>query len=209
VGKFALANAVPAIALSLSRSALNVADIDRAPPLEDVRLIESKRLLHDKATSPCAHRCRAHYRGGIHRFNTIYTFPTSANGYWPRGGLAIDSAGALYGTTFYATNCTNSPNCGTIYKLAPPAAGQTAWSYQLLHMFEGDPDGIAPISPLTNYQNVMYGTASAGGDPNCGCGAIFSITTGGSYNLLHTFDPHVVPPTVASWPNGTTPIGGC
>jgi hypothetical protein len=67
--------------------------------------------------------------------NTIYTFPSSTNGYWPQGGFAMDASGVLYGTTRYSTNCANTPNCGTIYKLAPPAAGQTAWTYQLLHTF--------------------------------------------------------------------------
>jgi hypothetical protein len=118
--------------------------------------------------------------------NTIYTFPTgnpATTGYWPRGGLAMDTTGALYGTTFYGGNCPiNFPYCGTIYKLTPPAAGQTAWSYTFLHGFSQqvpiqgyNEDGISPISPLTNYQGVMYGTASAGGDTNCGCGNVFSM----------------------------------
>jgi uncharacterized repeat protein (TIGR03803 family) len=64
----------------------------------------------------------------------------------------------------------------------------------LLDTFSPNPDGIAPISPLTNYQNVMYGTASAGGDPNCACGVVFSLTTGGTYTILHTFDPHIAGP---------------
>jgi uncharacterized repeat protein (TIGR03803 family) len=141
--------------------------------------------------------------------NTLYTFPSSTNGYWPRGGLAMDSSGNLYGTTLYSANCANSPNCGTIYELRPPAAGQTAWTYQLLHTFSPDPDGIAPISPLTNYQNVMYGTASAGGDPTCGgCGIVFGLTTGGSYSILHTFDPLIPGQSNSQWPMGTTPIGG-
>jgi hypothetical protein len=95
--------------------------------------------------------------------NTIYTFPTGnsgTTGYWPRGGLAMDAAGALYGTTYYGGNCPiNFPYCGTIYKLTPPASGQAAWSYQLLHAFSQqvaiqghNEDGIEPISPLTNYQ---------------------------------------------------------
>jgi uncharacterized repeat protein (TIGR03803 family) len=152
--------------------------------------------------------------------NTIYTFPSGSpgtTGYWPRGGLAMDSAGALYGTTYYGGNCPiNFPYCGTIYKLAPPPTGQTVWSYQLLHAFsQQEPiqghneDGIEPISPLTNYENVMYGTASAGGDTNCGCGAVFSITPSGTYTILHVFDPFVPGAAdINQWPDGTTPIGG-
>jgi uncharacterized repeat protein (TIGR03803 family) len=145
--------------------------------------------------------------------NTIYTFPTGnpapTTGYHPWGGLAMDTSGTLYGTTYYGGNCANGfPNCGTIYKLTPPAAGQTAWSYGFLHGFSANPDGIEPVAPLTNYQNVMYGVASAGGDPACACGVVFSITTGGTYNILHTFDPHIPGPPTNAWPNGTTPLGG-
>jgi uncharacterized repeat protein (TIGR03803 family) len=149
--------------------------------------------------------------------NTLYTFPTGSgtNGSWPRGGLAMDSSGALYGTTYYGGNCPiQFPYCGTIYGLAPPAAGQTAWSYSFLHGFSqqvpiqsNNEDGIEPISPLTYYQGVLYGTASAGGDTNCGCGIVFSIVPG-NYQILHTFDPHIPGPPNNSWPNGTTPIGG-
>jgi uncharacterized repeat protein (TIGR03803 family) len=151
--------------------------------------------------------------------DTINTFPTGSgtNGSWPRGGLAMDSAGALYGTTFYGGNCPiQFPYCGTIYKLTPPAAGQTAWSYSFLHGFSqqvpiqgNNEDGISPISPLTYYQGVLYGTASAGGDTNCGCGIVFSITPGGTYTIMHTFDPFVPGAMdINQWPNGTTPIGG-
>jgi uncharacterized repeat protein (TIGR03803 family) len=150
-------------------------------------------------------------------FQTLYAFPTrnsGTTGYFPRGGLAMDSAGALYGTTVYGGNCPiNFPYCGTIYKLTPPAAGQTAWTHQLLHAFSQqvpiqgyNEDGISPIAPLTNYQNVFYGTASAGGDTNCGCGNIFSITPSGTYTILHVFGPYDFVNHV--WTNGTTPIGG-
>jgi uncharacterized repeat protein (TIGR03803 family) len=151
--------------------------------------------------------------------NTLYAFPTGqgTNGSWPRGGLAMDTTGTLYGTTFYGGNCPISfPFCGTIYKLAPPAAGQTAWTYSFLHGFSqqvpiggNNEDGISPISPLNYYQGVLYGTASAGGDTNCGCGIVFSITPGGTYTILHTFDPFVPGAMdINQWPNGATPIGG-
>ena len=152
--------------------------------------------------------------------NTIYTFPTGnsgTTGYHPWGGLAMDTSGALYGTTYYGGNCPiNYPYCGTIYKLTPPAAGQTAWSYSFLHGFSqmvqignNNEDGIEPVSPLTYYNGVLYGTASAGGDTGCGCGIVFSITPSGTYTILHTFDPFVPGAMdVNQWPNGTTPIGG-
>jgi uncharacterized repeat protein (TIGR03803 family) len=153
-------------------------------------------------------------------FSTLYAFPTgnsATTGYHPRGGLAMDAAGALYGTTYYGGTCPmDFPYCGTIYKLTPPAAGQTTWSYQLLHAFSQlvpiqgyNEDGIEPVSPLTYFNGVLYGTSSAGGDTNCGCGNIFSITPAGAYTILHVFDPFVPGAMdINQWPMGTTPIGG-
>jgi uncharacterized repeat protein (TIGR03803 family) len=142
---------------------------------------------------------------------TLYAFPSFGSGNSPRGGLAMDNAGALYGTTQYGGMYQGNVcgNCSTIYKLLPPAAGQTAWTYQLLHMMTFDPiqgyseDGFAPTAPLTNFQNVLYGTNSVGGDTQCGCGNIFSITPAGVYAILHVFDP-----LTGGAPNGTTPNGG-
>jgi uncharacterized repeat protein (TIGR03803 family) len=139
----------------------------------------------------------------VQNFKTLYAFPGGANGRFPRGGLAMDAAGDLYGTTHYDGLCST---CGLIYKLINPAAGTTTWTYQVLHSFVLYQEGIAVTAPLTNFQNVLYGTASAGGDPNCGCGTIFKITPPGTYTQLFVFDPY--DPVNHVWPNGTTPIGG-
>ena len=70
-------------------------------------------------------------------------------------------------------------------------------------------DGIEPVSPLTYYNGVLYGTASAGGDTNCGCGIVFSITPAGSYNdPAHVRPLHSWCQDINQWPNGTTPLGG-
>jgi uncharacterized repeat protein (TIGR03803 family) len=146
----------------------------------------------------------------------LYAFPSYGAGYFPRGGLGMDSSGNLYGTTYYGGMYQGEAcsNCGTIYKLTPPAGGQTAWTYQLLHTFTVAPiqgyteDGIDPISPLVNFNNVFYGTTNGGGDTQCGCGTVFSITPGGTYTILHVFDPFVPGQPADQWPLGTTPVGG-
>jgi uncharacterized repeat protein (TIGR03803 family) len=131
--------------------------------------------------------------------NTLYKFPSGANGDFPRGGLAMDGAGNLYGTTRYDGNCST---CGIIYKLVPPSDGSSTWTYSVLHDFElDDGGGIDPSTPLTYFKGVLYGTAQGGGDQACGCGTVFSITPGGKYTLLHTFDP-------SDESQGATPTGG-
>ena len=139
------------------------------------------------------------------QLTTLYRFPGGANGNFPRGGLAMDVAGDLYGTTRYDGNCST---CGIVYKLTPPAPGKTAWTYKVVHDFLLSGGGIDPISPLTAFNNVLYGTAAGGGDPMCGCGVIFSVTATDVYKNLHTFDPFVPNQQNSQWPQGTTPIGG-
>ena len=59
----------------------------------------------------------------------------------PVADLIADKEGALYGTTEIGgvSGCTNSlanPNhCGTVFKLTPPAKGQTAWTETVLYSF--------------------------------------------------------------------------
>lgn len=127
---------------------------------------------------------------------TLYRFPGGSVGYSPRGGLVMDAAGRLYGTTQYDGLCST---CGIIYKLTPPAPGKTAWTFGFMHKFKLGTDGIHPTAPLTLFKGVIYGTTSAGGDPSCGCGTVFKITLAGAYSILHVFSPSA---------KGSTPIGG-
>ena len=48
----------------------------------------------------------------------------SSDGATPYAGLITDKHGALYGTT----QSGGTRNVGTVFKLTPPAKGQTAWT---------------------------------------------------------------------------------
>ena len=54
----------------------------------------------------------------------LYSFGSfgGSNGAQPKAGLIFDTQGALYGTTEYG----GSGSEGTVFKLTPPATGQTA-----------------------------------------------------------------------------------
>ncbi len=67
-------------------------------------------------------------------------------GYSPYSGLVIDSAGNLYGTTFFggSGSCVdNGSGCGTVFELTPKAGG--GWTEIVLYNFKNDgKDGTHP-----------------------------------------------------------------
>jgi uncharacterized repeat protein (TIGR03803 family) len=136
-------------------------------------------------------------------FATLYRFTGGKNGRWPRGAVAFDGTGNLYGTTFYGgQRCSN---CGIIYQLKP-ASGVSLWTFKKLYQFGKTlQDGIGPTAPLLFHDGAFYGTTAAGADPTCGCGEVFKFTPPdgahplGTYQILHHFSPSKI---------GSTPIGG-
>jgi uncharacterized repeat protein (TIGR03803 family) len=150
-----------------------------------------------------------HTAGGW-KEHVLYDFPA----YIPGSSLTFDSAGNLYGTTFQEGSCD-----GTVYQLSPQ--GKSRWERTILYPFcNADRNGGAPVEPVTfdPKTGVLYGTASAGGDPVCQCGVIFKLTPGKNgkweYTVLHKFHgPDGVGPnglTIDAKGNlyGTTAAGG-
>ena len=80
---------------------------------------------------------------------TLYAFnwappPGALNpGSGPTGTLLRDGSGALYGATSLGGAYYN----GTIFKLAPPPAGQTEWQMSVLYQFTGGFDGGSRTPP--------------------------------------------------------------
>jgi hypothetical protein len=67
-----------------------------------------------------------------------------------------------------------------VFKLAPPAKGQTTWAETVLYAFQGGTDGVDPSAGvIADSSGTLYGTTSfGGGSPNCaygGCGSVFKI----------------------------------
>lgn len=97
----------------------------------------------------------------------------------PMAGLVMDRAGALYGTVSY--NGDTSLGSGVVFKLTPPAKGNSAWTYSALHVFGLDPsDGNTPESELIfDSSGALYGTTAGGGvaTANGGdVGTVFKLT---------------------------------
>jgi uncharacterized repeat protein (TIGR03803 family) len=102
----------------------------------------------------------------------------------PGAALVLDAAGGLYGTTpsgGRSTSCDNS-GCGTVFKLTPPKAGDSAWTEHILHSFAtATGDGISPLGTLVFDQvGHLYGTTEFGGTGACtyqaGCGTVFQLS---------------------------------
>ncbi len=106
------------------------------------------------------------------------------------GGLDWDEAtagllyygGALYGTTPGG----GASGYGVVYKLAPPASGQTTWTATELYNFQGGADGAQPRAQLISQGGALYGTTFLGG--TSGYGTVFQIDpTTGAETVLYSF----------------------
>lgn len=116
----------------------------------------------------------------------------------PFGGLILDAAGNLYGTTFSGgdISCNALYGCGTIFELTPGANGQ--WTETVLHTFElTDGDGPA-ASLIFDGAGNLYGVTEYGGDlacdPSGGCGTAFKLAPGANgewtETVLHAFSKY-------------------
>jgi uncharacterized repeat protein (TIGR03803 family) len=101
------------------------------------------------------------------RETILYSFTGGADGDSPGGGVILDSAGNLYGTTI-----AGGTGNGVVFKLSPQADG--SWKYTLLHTFVGT-DGSQPDANLTlGPDGKLYGTTATGGAH--GGGVVFQLT---------------------------------
>lgn len=91
------------------------------------------------------------------------------DGFQPYGGLILDSAGNLYGTTR-----------STVFKIDPSGTMTT------LHYFTGPSDGNVCFAPVTrDSAGNLYGTTWLGGASNEG--TVFKVDTAGTETILWNF----------------------
>jgi hypothetical protein len=137
----------------------------------------------------------------------LHRFVGNAGGANPIGSLILDKAGDLYGTTYLGGTSTFGP-LGTVFKLAPPTAGQIVWPLTVLHDFGTGPaeDGAYPYAGLVmTPAGILVGTTSEGGSQNLG--AVYKLTppaagkTAWVDAILYSFK-------LGAHPDGYVPYGG-
>jgi uncharacterized repeat protein (TIGR03803 family) len=161
-------------------------------------------------------------KGGAWTETVLHVFvgvtSTEHDGADPGGGLVIDAAGNLYGTTAYggSGNCVLvgiEGGCGTVFELEPPKTKGGAWAYKILYNLQGGKDGHFPWGDLVfdGAGNLYGATQFGGGYGSCDspfyqfCGAVFELsppkTKGGKWTekVLYGFK---------SGKDGANPNGG-
>ena len=120
--------------------------------------------------------------GKKYQLQVIYAFEDSyGNNAWPTGGLT-NVNGTLYGVASGGAGNLGLGS-GTVYSLIPSSSGK--YSFNLLHTFGGQGDGISPRAGLTYISGTLYGTTMSGGAH--GWGTVFSITGSGQEQVLYSF----------------------
>jgi uncharacterized repeat protein (TIGR03803 family) len=114
---------------------------------------------------------------------TLYNFCAQndcADGEYPYAGLIQATDGNFYGTT----EAGGAGQGGTIFKIS--ASGELTTLYNFCSE-SGCVDGGNPYSPLIQAKDGnFYGTTYWGGAYSAG--AVFKITPGGAFTVLHSFD---------------------
>jgi len=145
--------------------------------------------------------------GGVSGTGTVFELapPAQQGGTWtetvlyniggfPYGGLIMDSAGNLYGTTAAGGIATaENPNGeGTVFRLSPPAQSGGGWTAALLYEFcsvmqgTGCLDGNGPEAGLVrDTAGNLFGTTTGGGAHNAG--TVFELDNTGVETVLYSF----------------------
>jgi uncharacterized repeat protein (TIGR03803 family) len=107
----------------------------------------------------------------------LYGFTGSTDGGQPYAALVAGTDGLLYGTAFHG----GANGEGSLYSIS------TTGSFNAIASFSGTATGIYPYAPLVQgTDGNFYGTATASGTD--GSGTVFSVTSGGAFNFVHSLN---------------------
>ena len=109
----------------------------------------------------------------------LYTFQGLSDGQYPVGGVILDKAGNIYGTTFGG----GDNGGGTVYELSPSGG---SWTLTTLYSFSGSYGG--PYNKLTfDAHGNIYGATNSDGAN--GLGMVFKLTpNNGAWTFTDLYD---------------------
>jgi uncharacterized repeat protein (TIGR03803 family) len=166
-------------------------------------IFDARGNLYGEATSFGEYGCGLVFEfspngSGWGEIKVLYNFTCAYDGGSPEGGLTLDAAGNLYGTTGKGGDvnlCQSDPwnvGCGVVFKLTPGAKG--IWAESVLYTFTGQRDGYAPEGGLVlDSTGNLYGATEYYGynNANGGWGLIFELSPQPQgewkYSVLHRF----------------------
>lgn len=123
--------------------------------------------------------------------SVLYSFAGARDGEFPDAGVARDSAGNLYGTTYHGggSGCHDvfGDGCGVVFEVN----GRSKET--VLHRFRGSDGGDPVADLLLDDAGNAYGTTEYGGTGHCnigvhtGCGTVFEVRKNGKFSVLYNF----------------------
>jgi uncharacterized repeat protein (TIGR03803 family) len=117
----------------------------------------------------------------------LYSFSGGGDGLDPHGGVTLDSAGNLYGTTVAGgSGICAGDGCGVVFELSPSGG---SWTETTLYNFTGLNDGFGPGGGLVfDSHGNLFGTTPDGGAHSFG--VVFELSQKAHvwrHRVIHAF----------------------
>lgn len=163
---------------------------------------DGRYLLGSVVLDNAGHIYGTTYGGGTYLCGTVFELTPGSNGQWteqqlhnfpcyeldgfgPKGGVAFDASGNLFGTTYSGNGSEGGGGDGTVFELIPASNG---WTEKVLYSFNGN-DGSGPNAGVTvDSRGNLYGTTLSGGSSDCGTTfSLMKAFSGWTFSVLHDF----------------------
>jgi len=141
--------------------------------------------------TPCPPTCGSVFKlsavAGNWKFHVLHAFTGGKDGGSPGGGVVLDAAGNVFGTT----RSFGAKGYGTLFQISRTLAG---WRLRTIHAFDLGTDGGSPAGALVlGFDGAVYGTTQYGGNSVNGLtyGVLYKVFQNGRGNwkekMLYSF----------------------
>jgi uncharacterized repeat protein (TIGR03803 family) len=163
--------------------------------------------------------------GGSHIYGTVFKITKTGqetvlhNFGGPNDGVNPNARLLYVNGTFYGTTTNGGTrgvySDGTVFSMTPRGTEKVLHTFAEKYSYYAPNGGLHPNAGLVEVNGTLYGTTQQGGN-GYSCGTVFSITTSGTFKVLHKFcatnydgaNPAAALVNVAGTLYGTTSGGG-